>query len=76
MTTKTNQILNSMGLEELKRLAREKKQQKAQLMEESRSSTTEPKRKIFPLTNAQKSIWTLDQFLEDNKAYNLSLIHI
>ncbi|QIJ86175.1 amino acid adenylation domain-containing protein [Vibrio coralliilyticus OCN008] len=70
MTTKTNQILNSMGLEELKRLAREKKQQKAQLMEESRSSTTEPKRKIFPLTNAQKSIWTLDQFLEDNKAYN------
>ena len=70
MTTKTNQILNSMGLEELKRLAREKKQKKAQLMEESRCSTTEPKRKIFPLTNAQKSIWTLEQFLEDNKAYN------
>ncbi|MBN3493861.1 non-ribosomal peptide synthetase [Vibrio neptunius] len=70
MTTKTNQILNSMGLEELKRLAREKKQKKAQLMEENRCSTMEPKRKIFPLTNAQKSIWTLDQFLEDNKAYN------
>ncbi|WP_172380729.1 non-ribosomal peptide synthetase [Vibrio sp. Vb339] len=70
MITKTNQILNSMGLEELKRLAREKKQKKAHLMEEKRSSMTESTRKIFPLTNAQKSIWTLGQFLEDNIAYN------
>ncbi|GLT18780.1 hypothetical protein GCM10007938_25610 [Vibrio zhanjiangensis] len=68
MATKTHQILQSMGLEELKRLAREKKNNKAQLKEESQASDNT--RKLFPLTDAQKSIWALEQYQKGNKAYN------
>ncbi|NOH71942.1 amino acid adenylation domain-containing protein [Vibrio pectenicida] len=68
MTTKTHKILQSMGLEELKRLAREKRNNKAQLMEANAPS--DKNRKIFPLTDSQKSIWALEQYQKGNKAYN------
>ncbi|SBS34236.1 Linear gramicidin synthase subunit D [Marinomonas spartinae] len=66
MNMKTNEILRSKGLEELKRLAREKKE-KAAAQNAANSSSS---RTVFPLTNAQKGMWALDQFLNDNKAYN------
>ena len=68
MTTKTHKILQSMGIEELKRLAREKKNSKAQLTKAN--PTSDNNRKIFPLTDAQKSIWALEQYQKGNKAYN------
>ncbi|WP_114784261.1 non-ribosomal peptide synthetase [Vibrio tetraodonis] len=68
MTTKTHKILQSMGIEELKRLAREKKNSKTQLTKAN--PTSDNNRKIFPLTDAQKSIWALEQYQKGNKAYN------
>ena len=68
MTTKTHKILQSMGIEELKRLAREKKNSRAQLTKAN--PTSDNNRKIFPLTDAQKSIWALEQYQKGNKAYN------
>ncbi|WP_339386798.1 amino acid adenylation domain-containing protein [Vibrio caribbeanicus] len=65
MTIKTNAILKSMGLEELKRLAKEKKRNQEKLVAQS-----DPERRQFPLTDGQKSIWALEKLLPGNKAYN------
>ena len=65
MTTETNAILKSMGLEELKKLAKEKKYHQEKLIAKSH-----PERRQFPLTDGQKSIWALDKLLPGNKAYN------
>lgn len=71
MMTKISTImLKSLSLDELKKIARERKTQGAVASGKIIKKNSEPARTHFPVTGAQKSIWVLDQYLDDAKAYN------
>ncbi|AUH01472.1 non-ribosomal peptide synthetase [Prodigiosinella confusarubida] len=69
MTNKSAAIL-SLSLDELKKLAQKKKSRPASQGGDGIQRCTDPTRRQFPLTSAQKSFWMLDQYLEDKRAYN------
>ncbi|OTA21555.1 pyoverdine synthetase D [Xenorhabdus beddingii] len=64
--------IRSLSLDEIKKLARQKKTRTAAKTQGEIQRCTDIERKQFPLTSAQKSIWLLDQYLEDKRAYNNS----
>ncbi|WP_416777277.1 condensation domain-containing protein [Xenorhabdus budapestensis] len=64
--------IRSLSLDEIKKLAHQKKIQTAGKAQDGIQRCTDVKRKQFPLTSAQKSIWVLDHYLEDKRAYNNS----
>lgn len=70
MTKISTAMLKSLSVDELKKLAREKKTQGAAAVGKIIKKNTDPARKYFPITRAQKSMWVLDQYLDDAKAYN------
>ncbi len=69
MTTKGDAI-RSLSLDEIKKLAQQKKANSAGNISSVIPHGSDSTRKIFPLTSAQKSIWILDQYLDDKRAYN------
>ncbi|MDC9606048.1 non-ribosomal peptide synthetase [Xenorhabdus griffiniae] len=71
MTNKSD-VIRSLSLDEIKKLARQKKIQTADKTQDEIQRCTDVKRKQFPLTSSQKSMWMLDQYLEDKRAYNNS----
>ncbi|ATA25111.1 non-ribosomal peptide synthetase [Brenneria goodwinii] len=71
MMTKTNSAeLKSLSLAELKKIAREKKKPTVAAPGAIIKQSAESARRNFPVTGSQKSIWVLDQYLDDGKAYN------
>lgn len=70
--TSISDAIRSLSLDEIKKLARQKKSRAAGLPSEGIQRCSDKKRKHFPLTSAQKNIWLLDQYLEDKRAYNNS----
>ncbi|MFI8415591.1 non-ribosomal peptide synthetase [Serratia sp. NPDC078593] len=70
MTKITTAMLNGLSLDELKKIAREKKTRNSAVTGKIISKNSEPGRVHFPVTHAQKSMWVLDQYLDDAKAYN------
>lgn len=69
MTNKSDAI-RSLSLDDIKKLAQQKKLHAAGHLSDGIQRCTDKARKHFPLTSAQKSIWLLDQYLEDKRAYN------
>lgn len=69
MTNKSDAI-RSLSMDEIKKLAKKKKSQTAANPSNGIHRCNDITRKHFPLTSAQKSIWLLDQYLEDKRAYN------
>ncbi|CAM3924077.1 Linear gramicidin synthase subunit B [Vibrio aerogenes CECT 7868] len=75
MSQNLQDILKSGGLEALKKMARKRKERDGSASAEHsplRSVTRcpDPQRVSFPLSNAQQSLWILDQYLDDRRAYN------
>ncbi|MFJ5454069.1 amino acid adenylation domain-containing protein [Pectobacterium jejuense] len=62
--------LTSLSLDELKKLAREKKKSGIARPGKTITKNGDPDRVYFPMTSAQKSIWMLSQYLNDNRVYN------
>ncbi|CDH31403.1 non-ribosomal peptide synthetase [Xenorhabdus bovienii] len=65
--------LKSLKLDELKRLVRQKKIKDNSIPKETIKKNTDPDRKYFPVTSAQKNIWMLNQYLDDKKVYSIPL---
>lgn len=70
MTKISTAMLKSLSLDELKKIARERKTQGAAASGKIIKKNSESGRTHFPVTGAQKSLWVLDQYLDDAKAYN------
>ncbi|MEQ6966920.1 non-ribosomal peptide synthetase [Pectobacterium polaris] len=62
--------LTSLSIDELKKLAKEKKKAGGTQAGKTISLPTSPGRVHFPMTSAQKSIWMLSQYLDNNQVYN------
>ncbi|WP_233983480.1 non-ribosomal peptide synthetase [Pectobacterium versatile] len=70
MTQNPTGKLTSLSIDELKKLAREKKKAGGTQAGKTISPHTSPGRVHFPMTSAQKSIWMLSQYLDNNQVYN------
>ncbi|UUE35696.1 amino acid adenylation domain-containing protein [Pectobacterium aroidearum] len=70
MTQPSTGKLTSLSLDELKKLAREKKKSGSVRPRKTITKNGVPDRVYFPMTSAQKSIWMLSQYLNDNRVYN------
>lgn len=70
MTQNPTGKLTSLSIDELKKLAKEKKKAGGTQAGKTISPHTEPGRVHFPMTSAQKSIWMLSQYLDNNQVYN------
>ncbi|WP_113626309.1 non-ribosomal peptide synthetase [Pectobacterium peruviense] len=62
--------LTSLSLDEIKKLAREKKKTGAALSGKTITPHATPGKTHFPMTSTQKSIWMLAQYLDDSQVYN------
>ncbi|KML70141.1 non-ribosomal peptide synthetase [Pectobacterium peruviense] len=62
--------LTSLSLDEIKKLAREKKKTGAALSGKTITPHAAPGKTHFPMTSTQKSIWMLAQYLDDSQVYN------
>ncbi|WP_108649571.1 non-ribosomal peptide synthetase [Dongshaea marina] len=70
MTKNIQDIIRTQGLDELKKLARKKKKNAKEITNKLITPNLGGSRESFPLTSSQKSIWILEQYLDDNKVYN------
>ncbi|QRN34843.1 non-ribosomal peptide synthetase [Pectobacterium brasiliense] len=70
MTQNPTGKLTSLSIDELKKLAKEKKKAGGTQAGKTISPHTSPGRVHFPMTSAQKSIWMLSQYLDNNQVYN------
>ncbi|EQA4238285.1 non-ribosomal peptide synthetase [Serratia marcescens] len=70
MTKISSAMLKSLSLDELKKIAREKKTQVVLASGKIIRKQADSARRHFPVTGSQRSIWVLDQYLDDGKAYN------
>ncbi|RLM20977.1 non-ribosomal peptide synthetase [Brenneria alni] len=71
MTSTRTDRLASLSLDDLKKLAHDKKKAGAIIAgAKTIQKNTQPGRSHFPMTSAQKRIWMLDQYLDNHQAYN------
>lgn len=70
MTQLPTAKLTSLSLDELKKLAREKKKASNTSSGKTITPHATPGRVHFPMTSAQKRIWMLSQYLDDSLVYN------
>ncbi|MEQ9843088.1 amino acid adenylation domain-containing protein [Pectobacterium brasiliense] len=70
MTQLPTAKLTSLSLDELKKLAREKKKTGNTASGKAIVPHATPGRVHFPMTSAQKRIWMLSQYLDDSQVYN------